>query len=97
MTSSSITKPRLLFFYDAREGASRRCEGYLAQVLQARRNHETFLVHRIDINERPDLAERFRVTAVPTIVVITRGKVRVRLTSPRGCVLIREQLEPWLR
>ena len=96
-TAPSTTKPQLLFFYDAREGTSRRCEGYLAQVLQRRRNHESFLVDRIDVNKRADLCERFRVTATPTIVVIAEGKVRARLTSPKGSAAIREQLEPWLR
>ena len=90
-------KPRLLFFYDPNDGAARRCEGYLAQVLQHRRNHQTFAIHRIDISRRADLGERFRVTETPSIVVIAEGRIRARLTKPKGCGQIREKLEPWLR
>jgi thioredoxin-like negative regulator of GroEL len=91
------TKPRLLFFYSPRDGAARRAEGFLAQVLQRRRNHDTFVVHRIDVTERRELAERLRVTETPALVVVTEKKVRARLARPRGCVDIQRLLEPWLR
>lgn len=39
-------KPKLLF-YSATSGECRRAEGFLAQVLQRRQNHETFAVHHI--------------------------------------------------
>jgi thioredoxin-like negative regulator of GroEL len=90
-------RPRLLFFYAATDGNGRRAEGYLAQVLQRRRNHRSFVVHRIDVSERADLAERFRVPDSPTIVVIAEGKVQLRLVQPKGAAVIREQLRPWLR
>ncbi len=90
-------KPRLLFFYDPNDGAARRCEGYLAQVLQHRRNHQTFLIHHIDISQHAELAERFRVAETPSILVIAEGRIRARLTKPKGCGPIREKLEPWLR
>lgn len=38
------TKPTLIFFSSSTEGRSRRAEGHLAQVLQRRQNHNTFLV-----------------------------------------------------
>jgi hypothetical protein len=91
------TKPRLLFFFRASEGASRRCEGYLAQVLQRRRNHQTFQISRVDISQRADLGERFRITDTPTILVIAHRKIRGRLVRPTGCEPIRETLQPWLR
>ena len=36
------TKPRLVFFHSSVSGACRRAEGFLAQVLQRRRNHVSF-------------------------------------------------------
>lgn len=95
-TAPTATKPRLLFFY-ANDGASRRCESFLATVLQRRRNHQTFVIHRIDVSKRVDIGERFRITETPAIIVIAEGKVRARLTRPKGSAPIREQLEPWLR
>ena len=56
------TKPRLIFFTSSLSGQCRRVEGFLAQVLQRRRNHGTFRVLVVDEDERPDLVSRFGVT-----------------------------------
>jgi hypothetical protein len=40
-------KPILIVFSSHLDGHSRRVEGYLAQVLQRRRNHETFSVRYV--------------------------------------------------
>jgi thioredoxin-like negative regulator of GroEL len=89
-------KPLLLFFSSTRSGRCRRTEGFLAQVLQRRQNHETFRVRQIPYEERPDLAERFRVREVPTLLVVDRRAVRARLATPRGCEDIQAFLAPWL-
>lgn len=72
-------------------------DGFLAQVLQRRRNHDTFRVHRVDGAERPDLVERFGVEELPTLVVVERKSVRGRLVRPRSCREIESFLAPWLR
>jgi thioredoxin-like negative regulator of GroEL len=90
-------RPRLVFFHARNSGRSRRVEGYLSQVLQRRRNHESFQLLQVDVDEHPQLAERFRVEDVPTIVVVEQKRVRGRLTSPRGCRDIEQLLSPWLR
>jgi thioredoxin-like negative regulator of GroEL len=89
--------PRLLFFHDKRSGKSRRADGFLAQVLQRRGNHQTFVIHRVDIGERPELAQRFKVAAIPTLLVVEDKKVQARLQSPTGCKDIELLLRPWLR
>ena len=71
-------RPMLLFFTSQTNGRCRRAEGFLAQVLQRRHNHDTFAVHYVDREERPDLAERFRVDDVPTLVVVHEKTVRGR-------------------
>ena len=90
-------KPRLVFFYSRLCGKCRRVEGFMAQVLQRRRNHGTFVLLPIDIGERPDLLERFRVEEVPTLVVVTEHEIRGRLAHPRGCRDIEKLLAPWLK
>jgi hypothetical protein len=72
-------------------------EGFLAQVLQRRRNHETFKVLFVDERERQDLFDRFRVETVPTILLIESKAVRGRLEDPKSCVEIERFLAPWLR
>ena len=92
-----VERPRLVFFSARESGRSRRVEGYLSQVLQRRRNHESFELVHIDVAEHALLAERFLVTDVPTIVVVEEKRVRARLVSPRGCRDIEQLLTPWLR
>jgi len=89
-------KPRLVFFYSPASGRCRRVDGFLAQVLQQRKNHETFQLYRVDREQRPDLAERFNVERVPTLYVVEGKQVRARLQEPRGCRDIQRFLEPWL-
>jgi thioredoxin-like negative regulator of GroEL len=90
-------KPRLLFFYRSSDGKARRIEGYLAQVLQRRGNHETFVTYRVEVDERPDLVERFKIEATPAFVVVTDKQVKGRLERPRNAVEIQGLLTPWLR
>ena len=87
---------RLVFFHSRLSGNCRRVEGFLAQVLQRRRNHGTFRVLQVAEEERPDLLERFKVLAVPTLVVVEGSTVAGRLERPRGCREIEGFLAPWL-
>jgi thioredoxin 2 len=89
-------KPRLVFFHSERSGPSRRVEGFLAQVLQRRGNHSTFRLLRVSADERPDLAARFAVDAIPTLLVVDGSRVSGRLAAPRGCEQIESFLAPWL-
>jgi thioredoxin-like negative regulator of GroEL len=90
-------RPSLVFFYSATSGRSRRAEGFLAQVLQRRSNHTTFRLVRVDAEQRPDLVERFRVSELPTLLVIADRRVRGRLVKPSGCQQITQFLSPWLK
>jgi len=88
---------KLAFVYSDKSGVSRRVEGFLAQVLQRRRNHDTFQLLRVDAERRPDLVERLRVTELPTLLLIEEKRVRGRLVKPSGCRAISEFLSPWLK
>ena len=90
-------QPGLVFFYGAASGRCRRVEGFLAQVLQRRRNHGTCKMYRVEREERPDLVERFGVTTVPSLAVLEGKSVRGVLEEPRGCGDIEQFLSPWLR
>jgi thioredoxin-like negative regulator of GroEL len=90
-------RPRLLFFYSATSGRSRRVEGFLAQVLQRRHNHDTFRLQRVLVDDRPDLVERFRLDRLPTICVVVGNRVATRITAPSGCHELEEGLRPWLK
>src|SRR5437667_12038576 len=93
---AKTTKPGLVFFQSSGSGSCRRVEGFLAQVLQRRRNHETFRLYRVAQEERPDLVDRFDVRVMPTLVVVEGKAVRAKLERPRGCREIETFLAPWL-
>jgi thioredoxin-like negative regulator of GroEL len=90
-------KPGLIFFHSSVSGRCRRVEGFLAQVLQRRRNHETFRYYSVAREQRPDLVEKFGIEALPTLVVIEASSVRGRLEGPVGCREIETFLAPWLQ
>src|SRR6266536_3148613 len=95
-TFSVAPQPRLVFFHSKASGPCRRVEGFLAQVLQRRRNHGTFRVLHVAEEERPDLLERFGIDTLPTLVVVEGKSVAGRLERPRGCRDIEGFLAPWL-
>jgi thioredoxin-like negative regulator of GroEL len=90
-------RPRLVFFYSPLSGRCRRVEGFIAQVLQRRHNHDTFDLVRVSVDRRPDLAEKFRIEQVPTICIVEDRKLRRRIVAPRGCRELEQELESWLR
>ena len=96
VTPRPVSQPQLVFFHSNLSGACRRAEGYLAQVLQRRRNHETFKLYRVAKEERPDLVKRFEISTLPTLVVVEGKLVRAKLERPRGCREIEKFLAPWL-
>jgi thioredoxin-like negative regulator of GroEL len=96
-TAEQVERLRLVLFYSPLSGRCRRVEGYLAQVLQRRRNHDTFEVVRVPVDSRPDLARRFRVEAIPTVLVVEGRRVTCRIEQPRGCRELEGRLQRWLR
>src|SRR5436305_1139190 len=86
----------LVFFCSARSGPARRMESLLAHV--ARKERSRLRVMRVDIDEKPELAERFTVTDVPTLVLVKDkrvvGRIDGRATAPRIESLIEPHLEP---
>jgi thioredoxin-like negative regulator of GroEL len=78
-------KPLLVFFWSERSGPARRMESLLAHL--ARKERTRLRVMRVDVQEQPELAERFRVAAVPTLVLV-KGKcvadrIDGRASAPR--------------
>jgi thioredoxin-like negative regulator of GroEL len=89
-------KPSLIFFQSKASGRCRRVEGFLAQVLQRRSNHDTFEIVRVDADKQADLVAQFRIETIPTLVIVTEKRAQAWLSNPRGCRDIEEFLAPWL-
>ena len=95
--SKAVTvKPSLVFFHSASSGRCRRVEGFIAQVLQRRSNHDTFELVRVDADDNAELVEQFKIETIPTLVVVADKRAQGRLPNPRGCRDIERFLAPWL-
>jgi thioredoxin-like negative regulator of GroEL len=87
-------KPLLVFFWSPRSGPARRMESLLAHL--ARKERERLKVMRVDIERQPELAERFRIADVPTLVLVKGKRVVDRLEGRVSAPKIEAMLEPHL-
>src|SRR5689334_15999887 len=91
---SGDRRPHLVFFTEERSGPARRMESLLAQL--AVRDRERIRVTRIDVERRPELARRFRVAKVPTLVLVVDRRVVGRLEGRASAPRIRKLIDPHL-
>ena len=81
----------LVFFSALRSGPARRMESLLAQL--ARKERHRLSVHRVDVEEEPELAKRFRVRKVPTLVLVKGRRTVARLEGRANASEIEELVE----
>jgi thioredoxin 1 len=90
----SAERPVLVFFTSQRSGPARRMESLLAHI--ARKERDSLQVKLVDVDERPDLAEKFRISQVPSLALVKGKRVVARLegraTAPKIESMIDEQL-----
>ena len=86
--------PLLVFFWSERSGPARRMESLLAHL--ERKERQRLRVKRVDVDARPDLAARFQVGVVPTLVLVKDRKVVCRLEGRTSAPRIEAMLEPHL-
>jgi thioredoxin-like negative regulator of GroEL len=87
-------RPLLVFFCSERSGPARRMESLLAHL--ARKERSRLRVMRVDIDEQPELAQRFKVSVVPTLVLVKGKRVVDRLDGRASAPKIDSMLEPHL-
>ena len=87
-------RPMLVFFATEQSGPARRMESLLAHL--ARKERARLRVTRVDIQARPDLAERFRVEEVPTLVLVKGKRAVARIDGRTSAPRIERMLEPYL-
>ena len=69
-------------------------ESLLAHI--ARRERGKLEVKKVDVDERPEIAEQFRISQVPALVIVRGKRVVARLegrsTAPKIEALLQEHL-----
>ena len=88
------TRPLLVFFTSERSGPARRMESLLAHL--ARKERGRLRIARVDIETQPDLAERFEVESIPTLVLVKSKRPVARLDGRVSAPRIEAMLEPHL-
>lgn len=91
---SDDARPLLVFFRSEQSGPARRMESLIAHL--ARKERERVRVKRVDVDDRPDLAARFGVTEVPTVVLVQDRQVVERLEGRASAPQIERMLEAHL-
>lgn len=84
-------RPLLVFFWSARSGPARRMESLLAHL--ERKERERLRVRRVDVDAHPELAERFEVVVVPTLVLVKDKRAISRLDGRTSAPKIEAMLE----
>ena len=81
----------LVFFSALRSGPARRMESLLAHV--ARKERHRLEVARVDVEQQPELAKRFNVRRVPTLILIQGKRAVARLEGRANAAEIEELVE----
>jgi thioredoxin-like negative regulator of GroEL len=66
-------------------------ESLLAHI--ARKERDNLRVKRVDVDERPDLAQRFRISEVPSLALVQQKRVVARLEGRSTAPKIESMLE----
>jgi thioredoxin 1 len=89
-------KPLLVFFSSERSGPARRMESLLAHL--ARKERTRVRIMRVDVDEQPELAQKFRVNDVPTLVLVKRKRaverIEGRASAPQIASMLERHLQP---
>lgn len=91
---SEESRPLLVFFSSRRSGPARRMESLLAHI--ARKERLRLRVTIVDVEDKPELAERFRVVSVPTLVLVKGKRAVARLEGRASAPRIERMVEPHL-
>ena len=87
-------RPLLVFFCSERSGPARRMESLLAHL--ARKERARLRVMRVDVDRQPELARRFDVGEVPTLVLVKGKCVVDRIEGRASAPRIETMIEPYL-
>jgi thioredoxin-like negative regulator of GroEL len=85
-------RPLLVFFSSRRSGPARRMESLLAHI--ARKERDRLRVTFVDVDDRSELADRFAVETVPTLVLVKDRRAVARLEGRASAPRIERMLEP---
>ncbi len=88
--------PLLVFFSSSRSGPARRMESLVAHI--ARKERGRLRVIQVDVDDRRDLADRFKIGDAPALVLVKAkrsvARIEGRVSAPRIEAMLAEHLAP---
>jgi thioredoxin 2 len=84
----------LVFFSASHSGPARRMESVLAHL--ERKQRHRLSVKRVDVDEEPELAERFEVRSVPTLILVKGKRAVARLEGKARAAEIEQLVDQHL-
>ena len=92
--TKKVDRPLLLFFTTSRSGPARRMESLLAHL--ARKERARLRVSLVDAGEAPELAEKLKITEIPTLVLVKDRRPVARLEGRASEPQIQRMIAPYL-
>ena len=81
----------LVFFSAGHSGPARRMESLLAHL--ERKERHRLSVKRVDVDQEPELAKRFEVRSVPTLILVKGKRAVARLEGKARAAEIEELVD----
>jgi thioredoxin 2 len=81
----------LVFFSASHSGPARRMESLLAHL--ERKERHRLSVKRVDVDQEPELAKRFEVRSVPTLILVKGKRAVARLEGKARAAEIEELVD----
>lgn len=84
----------LVFFWSQTCGHSRRMDSLVDHFMRQHRGHVKLA--KVEISERPDLAQRFGATTAPTLILLSDLIEQARLEGRQTLPGIKQAFEPFI-